>query len=244
MKKKYTIFLLLSVGIWLVPSNARNMEELFLRANKCYETNDIEQALTLYQSIDQKGPATWYNMGNCFYKKDDYPHALVCWKRAERDATLSELSTIEHNIGILEQKSGKSSQQGMFVTGYRSIKKYVSLLSLTVVQVSFLIMLIVLLSFVKRLIRTKRYSILTLLLGITTILAAVLIIKYAMQTCYVGMVMQPTISVLAGPNEQYHIVGSLDAMTELVVQEQREGWMKVLSSAIVGWVPVGTVEIL
>ena len=72
-------------------------EELFLHANKCYEKQECDKALELYQSMNCKGPAAWYNMGNCCYQLDNYVDAMVCWKRAQRGASYHDCLDIEHN---------------------------------------------------------------------------------------------------------------------------------------------------
>lgn len=64
--------------------HAQSWQEIFLQANNCYGNKEYEKALHLYEQIPNKGAATWYNMGNCAYKKGDNLHALLYWKKAER----------------------------------------------------------------------------------------------------------------------------------------------------------------
>jgi hypothetical protein len=51
--------------------NAQNDEEFFLRGNKHYEQKDYDNALCSYDMMNKKGRAVFYNMGNCYFYKDD-----------------------------------------------------------------------------------------------------------------------------------------------------------------------------
>jgi tetratricopeptide (TPR) repeat protein len=82
IRKKYIIIFF----IWTVTFAsifAGQAEELFLRGNKYYAEKDYNNALETYDMIDQKGCAVLYNMGNCYYRQENYPYALVYWARAE-----------------------------------------------------------------------------------------------------------------------------------------------------------------
>src|ERR1700722_3305000 len=75
-----------------------NNQEIFLRAHKLYEQKEIEQAYALYQSIENKGSAVWYNMGNCNYKLGKFLEAYACWHQAKKNATAKEFQDILYNI--------------------------------------------------------------------------------------------------------------------------------------------------
>jgi tetratricopeptide (TPR) repeat protein len=66
---------------------AGNVQEVFLKGNVAYLAGNIDGALKLYQTIDPKGPAVWYNLGNCYYRIGNYPEAIVAWRRAQKDAS-------------------------------------------------------------------------------------------------------------------------------------------------------------
>src|SRR5579872_1125457 len=83
-------------------------EELFLRANKMYETHEYDKALSLYDMISSKGRAVLYNMGNCYFYKNDYSHALACWMQAEKGACAQEYTAIQQNKKYVLQKLGKA----------------------------------------------------------------------------------------------------------------------------------------
>ena len=55
----------------------RTIKESFLQANVVYAQEEFKQALYVYQRIDNKGAAVWFNMGNCWYHLKQYVDALL-----------------------------------------------------------------------------------------------------------------------------------------------------------------------
>ena len=45
-----------------------NYREQFLQANEFYKDGKVEEALSLYEGIPNKGGVVFYNLGNCAYK--------------------------------------------------------------------------------------------------------------------------------------------------------------------------------
>ena len=159
IKMNNRLYILLFVGSSFL--YARDTEETFLRANNYYEHNDNEQAFALYQSIEHKGPAVWFNMGNCVYKRGHYVDALLYWRRAEKHATYNAIFTaINNNYKLLEKELRITNKR----TGWRRLLQYLSVVPLLWMQLIFLFFWIVLLIVLRRLIRKKRYGILLLYL--------------------------------------------------------------------------------
>ena len=77
---------------------AGNAEEAYLKAQAAYQSGDIAKALSLYQSINPKGPAIWYNIGNCYFHQENFPEAIVAWRRAQKNLSWSDYKTTEQYI--------------------------------------------------------------------------------------------------------------------------------------------------
>lgn len=205
-------------------------EELFLRANKCYE-QDCEQALALYQSMQHKGQAVWYNMGNCFYRLGDYPQACFCWKKAERGATHREFCDIARNQSELAHTLGKSVTNNWWYPLYWFICSCVSGASLFALQMFFLLCWYLLFTI-------GRYSKKMLMVFMVSVLMMIglgLGVKYKEISDCVAIVVKPT-SVFAGPDTNYHALAQLDAADQVVVQEEKDGWYKIKHPAGMGWI--------
>lgn len=218
---------------------ARDVEETFLRANKYYQENKLVEAKEEYEKINNKGTATWYNLGNCHYKLDDHINALVCWRRAQQQAVSHELDSIAYNIDVVEDKLGKHTEQ----TWYTKLEHVLLPRSLFMLQALFLIfwyLLFVCMRWYKRGMHYKTVA-LALLFVFNAISISALVMKYQINARCQGIVVQQKASLFAGPDEHYHVVSSVDCADEVIIQEQRENWCKVKYKDTVGWLQKSSV---
>ena len=80
MKKNFLILILVFICNILLASNS-----LFEKANKLYQQEKYEQAISLYDSIQQNGlqsEALFYNMGNAHYKLQNWPESILYYEKA------------------------------------------------------------------------------------------------------------------------------------------------------------------
>ena len=73
----------------LLPLLAAGQEERieFAKANDLYRTAEFRKAVTAYEGIAAGGyesPALYYNLGNAYYKLQNYPAAILSYERARR----------------------------------------------------------------------------------------------------------------------------------------------------------------
>jgi hypothetical protein len=73
MIKKLIVIVFIAHIFWCTATD----QETFLQANNAYSKKDFKQALYLYQHIENKGAAVWFNMGNCWYYLEQYAEALL-----------------------------------------------------------------------------------------------------------------------------------------------------------------------
>ena len=224
--------------------SAQSADEVFLHANKCYQEQEYVQALEFYQSITNKGVATWYNLGNTNYKLGNYADALVCWKVAEKEARADELEAIQYNIAALEKKLDKEQSAPSSVN--TALKNYSASWSLLFAQLFFLLCWYLLYFFFRRTTLSThiRIAILGILLLLTGLGASVLGIKYASKQKVTGIITKPPVHVFAGPDKQFHAVTSLEKITEVRIKEQRDQWFKINHGPIVGWVSADDIVVI
>ncbi|TET06545.1 tetratricopeptide repeat protein [Candidatus Dependentiae bacterium] len=223
---------------------SRDVEEIVLRAHKLYEQQNIDQALELYGSIEKKGSATWYNMGNCYYKLGNYLDALICWRRAERDATWYELSVIHHNLDQVYKVLGIQLSNRFKTSLYRFAQRYLSFFSLYGWQLIFLLVWVLLLFLVAQLVRNHNYFILSVLCLITILFTGALYLKYEIDTTRYGIVIENDLIVYAGPDKEFHKLGSFARATEVTICEQQERWLKIQERGLIGWIFLEHVAII
>jgi tetratricopeptide (TPR) repeat protein len=84
MKK---LFILIITLLNFVSLFAGDTKELFDKANKYYQKGDYKKAADQYNSILKEGyesAEVYYNLGNCYYKLDSIPTAILNYERAKR----------------------------------------------------------------------------------------------------------------------------------------------------------------
>ena len=83
---------------WVIGLNAQTPSELFDRANSSYQNNQYQEAINTYIEILNSGKESaqlYYNMGNAYYKIDDYPSAILSYEkslkldRSQKDAAFN-----------------------------------------------------------------------------------------------------------------------------------------------------------
>lgn len=76
------LFLLLSL-----PAAAESGSAPFQQGCQAYGQGHYDQAIAAWQSLldgGQESGALYYNLGNAYYRQDDYAHAVLCYERAQR----------------------------------------------------------------------------------------------------------------------------------------------------------------
>ena len=82
MKRLLIIFALILSGI---TSKAGTFETDVLFANDSYSKGNYEEAISKYQEIlkaDNISTDIYYNLGNCYYKTEDVPNAILNYEKA------------------------------------------------------------------------------------------------------------------------------------------------------------------
>lgn len=207
-------------------------EELFLKAHQNYIQKDYATALQHYQLIPNKGAAVWYNMGNCAYKMNDFKAALAYWNSAEHVShDVQQLKAIWLNQKKLAQKIDKE----IMVTTKKTYRATFPFYYLKIIPMSFLQLLFLSVWFIVWfLIYRRKKKLVPLMVLVNGICGVGLLIKqeYCQEIALVAM---PTAYVYAGPHKSFHQVGTLDMLTEVAVNEQRNDWCKIKNKKIVGW---------
>ena len=216
---------------------AGTMQEIFLKANAEYVAGNINEAIKLYQSVAPKGAALWYNLGICNFKVGNYVEAIVDWRRAQKYASWRDYSTLENYIEQSYDALG-IRQGASFLSRINSWSIRGSLLiSMFFIQICFLCCLFVLCLSFSRLIRTRRYYVLIMLILATILVALSGIFKYRIQEYPYGIVTKSSISVYAGPGVDYVRIKEAKVLDTVRIYQKRDGWLKVRMDHLgYGWI--------
>lgn len=222
---------------------AGNDEELFLRANKLYELHEYDKALSLYEMIPSKGRAVLYNMGNCYFHKNDYSQALIYWMRAEKGAGSGEYAAISHNKNYVLQKMGKKEDEHFLSRVKHFFDNAEPYISLFCLQLLFLLLWYFCIFFGYRYGRIKKIQLLLLMMSLFFI-ATMLWMQHLKKSTIVGVVTQKKAELLAGPDKGFDLIGFVNYADHIIIKETRKGWYKVRYSDNIGWVEADAIQII
>lgn len=231
---------LIFLFLWSAPLFAINGQETFLQANKQYQNKNYEKALTLYVSIEKKGAATWYNMGNCHYQLGHEADALVCWKRAQKNPSSSLQKDIAYNIDVVMNEQSESHE----ATGFNKLMMLLQRVSTLLAQIIFLLVLIALFLAIRLSKHSKKYKVASFVLCAFMLpIAALVGFKYVHHQESIAIA-HTDAKLFAGPNEKYHVVGTVAAKNQLLVHAKNGNWYKVAHRKQMGWVSSDDVVML
>lgn len=235
---KIFFYIVLIVPLFNVVVSNTSSQEYFLQANVAYKKTDFKKAVELYQSIDNKGAATWYNLGNCWYHLGNYTNALACWKRAVRYGGSFLHNAVEHNCSVAYQKLGTS------YNSHSLLKKIITIISgysFFMWQILFLIMFYIFLGLTMRLYRKRQFLILSIFFCFVSLTGSCLGIKYWVSAQIRGIIKNDC-SAVAGTDERFSKITMLGCGQEVVVKEQKDLWCKIQSNGQVGWILTENIE--
>lgn len=230
------------VGALLIAASvyASDVEETFLQANQHYAAHHYQKALELYHGIENKGAATWHNMGNCACHLKQPIDALVYWRKAQRGCSFSEFNELQKNIDGIYTQLGKTPERSAWG---RFIDKVMGRFSLLFFQLFFLLVW-GLLFFVFWLNRRYKKGILLILIPMNILCGVSVITKYRLNSCPCALVAHQTAPLFAGPDSAYAVVGTVALADELTIVASRGGWYKVRSQHLAGWILADTLKTL
>jgi len=240
-KSQYNIVFLLVffAMITSVLCYSSSSEEAFLTANNFYEQKKYEDSLKLYSSIDKKGSAVWYNMGNCAFRMDNYIDAIVYWRRAELGASLKDFEDIENNILVAYEKLELTHERSFLDVIY----KYISRVPIFLLQIVFLVFwftFFIMYFFLKQF---RRFA-LTIFMVLNVLIGFLLLIKYGSLNYKKVIVVKSSASLFTGPDENYHVICKVPIISEMLVKEKKGKWYKVNSNGQIGWVFSEYIEVI
>lgn len=242
MKKQMLICILIFSAGWLI---AGTMQESFLKANAAYNAGKVQDALTLYKSIEPKGQAVWHNMGNCYFKLGNYADAIVQWRRAQKYASWREVAILEQYIIQAYRAQGASYDQSWQTRMHALIIRGGALCSLFMLQLIFLCLVWILFLCGPGWFKKSRYALFVLLSVSTLLIGVVGIVNYRVQEYPYGLVTKNVISVYAGPGRDFALLAEAKMLDTMRVYQKRDGWLKVrLDRSGYGWIAEADLEVL
>jgi|GEM_PF-2991841 len=209
---------------------ADQTQEAFLKAGAYYEEGKIAQALELYKKIQAPYPSVFYNCGLCYYALEQYPEALVAFRKTQRIANREVYKKASAAAILSQKKLGMTDTASFFETALTMH----ALIPADSVRFLFLLVL-ALFSFMFLLGRATRRLV---LVGSFLILVTggACGYDYWFSKQQYGVVISKMAFVYAGPDKEFHKVVEIPAGQQVKVVEQDHSWYKVYFPFGKGWI--------
>jgi tetratricopeptide (TPR) repeat protein len=217
-------------------------QERFAQANQLYEEVKYPEALQIYLEIE-KSTSHWklfYNIGNCYYKLNQYVNAKIYFLKAQRFKPFDQ--SIQKNIEIVNKKFSDKipGEKQDFVT--RVVKKIETLLSLNVFTVLLLISIFLFNLFLFGLFKKGKNKI--ILYGVSfSLVITLLILGYhiirveKVNRQNTAVIITHNSKLRSGPGDSNTVLFKVNPGLKVKIIDQSRGWYQVsASSQIAGWV--------
>ncbi len=242
---------LFAIGLSLL-SHA-STEQLLQEAQDAYAKGDHQKALALYDSVNTTytSPSLLFNIGNCWSKLGDTPHAILYYERALRLAPGAE--DVQANLDLEHSKVvDRLNELPAFTLGSvwdrlqggTDVDQWArrSLWACALMALAAIVGVILRQRALKRTLFTL--SALALVVTIlSTALAAYRV--HEVESRSQAIIMSPSVEILGEPRSGATRLFILHQGTKVGALQQQNGWQEVrLSSGSVGWVPQEAIEII
>ncbi|MBX2984314.1 MAG: tetratricopeptide repeat protein [Flavobacteriales bacterium] len=246
---------LLPLLIWFcLPALAyANNAQLLEQAQEAYANGDHKHALALYDSVntDYTSAGLLYNIGNCYSKLGDMPHAILYYERALRLAPGAD--DIQANLDLERAKVvDRMNQLPAFTLGSvwdrlqggKDVDQWArrSLWACVIMVV-----------FAASAILIRRNSFKRIFLAVAALALLFTVLSTALAAYRVqevesrseAIIMSPTVEILGEPRKGSTRLFILHQGTKLSIVGEQGDWQEVrLSSGSVGWLPKEAIEII
>lgn len=222
-----------------------NYQEMFFKANELYKEGKYQQAQELYRSIPNPGPHVHYNLGNCAFKLGHPGYALVHWRRAEKNWGLFNRTELLNNIAQVKKlhKNQEPEQETPVIrmkNNINGIKEAIISLGrampLFMLQLIFLLLWALSFWYLRYLYRKRLKAIIILLFAANLFWGVLLAIRYNFEYREHGIVVTKQTDLMSGPGKSYQVLNTLPETTQVLIKGSSDGFYKVKTKGIIGWI--------
>lgn len=209
---------------------ANQRQETFLKACAEFDAGHVAKALELYSSLEPQTPSILYNRASCYYLLGKYEKALTCARLVQKKGTREVAYKAQILIGEIQTKLSLKRDSAWYTVALL-MQSYVSLV---LVQLLFLFLLFF---FVIALWRNALGPVRAVFLVSTlAFVGAFCGFDYWFCRQQYAVVIGNGVKVYAGPDAQFHVVGTVQAGQEVKVVEESQSWYKVSFQELQGWI--------
>lgn len=251
--RAFALSILLCCSIHLQAMGPENAAALTSQAGQAYADGDHARALQLFDSVYQHytSPSLLYNIGNCHFKLQDHPRAILFYERAlllaPGDADVqANLELARQQIVDRVNEMPRSSVIDALdrLTGGHGPDRWATIaiwawaLAAIAIAAAFL---------VRRTMARRTLQVLGALCGLFAIIAVMLaaLSHPSVRDENAAIIMAARTDVYSEPQQGGTVLFILHKGTKVFVLQQDQGWYEIgLMNGSVGWIPGGTLEMI
>lgn len=227
----FLLFLFLSFSL-----QAAELQEAWAQAGKCYYNYAFKDALSTYISLSEKNSAVWENMGNCAYYLDDFPYAILYWRKAQQEADSKRSLYLQERI---DQVFGQLGIENKMTWG-----KYVERLPYWFLPLLFLLSWSGLLFWGPFYYRRNKYFSVAILAAITFFCGILSNMQYSYIGQKKGVAISSHTALHTGTDDKLPIITQLKAGQEVKVKDRQQDWYQASTGSYTGWVHKDMIEVV
>lgn len=240
MRKKSSILILLLMLI--VNVSANSFQDNFNRASQLYEDGKYKESLKIYLFIEKyiKNWKLFYNIGNCYYKLNQFVEAKIYYLRSKRLKPFN--NSIDKNIEIVNREFKDKIPKPKLDFFSKFLLRIESILSLNFISIILLVLILMLNVFVFILIKNGKNKVVIYFVSflfVFTILVSFYHIyrvgKHNLKKS--AVIVGNNIDLRSGPGENNTVLFKVNQGLEVKIIESSRNWVQVsASSQIAGWI--------
>ena len=251
MKKFLISFLVIFCSFQLV---AKTMNPDVEAANKAYNKEKYNDAITLYNKVLEKGEESsdlYYNLGNCYFRLNNYPMAILNFERAKKLNPAD--ADIEFNLKISNTKiidKIETVPQLFFVKWWILLSNLLSydnwsIVSIIAIGLFFVTLFIYLSS------STYQIKKISFWIGCSLFIITVFSIHFAyrqysnINAKNQAIIFTPTVTVKSSPDEKGADKFVIHEGTKVLLLDELNNWVKIrIANGSNGWVEKQCFEVI
>jgi len=254
MSKAHKKSLLFAILLFLISTGlmASPQQVYFLKANKAYSEGAFTTAAELYQKVVAFGyesPELYYNLGNSYFKLNDFAGAILWYERAKRIDPGNE--DIHFNLKVANNKIADKIEPLPELFYKRWYNNIVQLFSVDAWAISGIVLLVFALGLgsVYLVSRALIFRKIGFWAGNILLILALLSFLFtwsgylALRSTNQAIVFSPTITVKSSPDEKSTDLFVVHEGTKVRLLDNISGWYEIkIANGSVGWLPATALE--
>lgn len=243
----FLLLILLSAGLF-----ASDQQIYIQKANKAYGDGSFTEAAELYKRVIALGyesPDLYYNLGNSYFKLNEYASAILWYERAKRLDPGNE--DIDFNLKVTNNKIADQIEPLPELFYKRWFRNLINLFPADTWAATGIVLFILALAFgsvylLSRVLFIRKFG---FWLGALILLFSVISILFAwnsyttVKNANEAIIFTPTLTIKSSPDEKSVDLFVLHEGTKVQIKDQIGAWYEIrIANGSVGWIPASALE--